>query len=63
MKRDILLIKRDRHISGCCPGHDSYPNSRYRNKRSQKARSKGKKLEHRAFRRIMKQENRNVLYI
>lgn len=27
---------------GCCPGHDSHPTSTYRNRRSIKARARGK---------------------
>lgn len=57
--RDILKIKRG--VSSCCPGHDSYPNQTYRNRRSKKARARGIKQEHRAFRRIMKQRSRSLV--
>lgn len=56
MKRDILRIRLGKMISGCCPGHDDYPNSSYKNRKSKKARAKGKKVEHRYFRRVMKQK-------
>ncbi len=54
MKRDILLFKRYKMISGCCPVHDPYPDSTYRNLRSIRARSQGIKKEHRFARRKLK---------
>lgn len=51
MRRMIFEFKRMKHISGCCPGHDSYPCEAYRNNRSKTARSKSKKLENRLARR------------
>lgn len=52
MRREIETAKLRRNISGCCPGHDDYPNQSYKNRRSKAARSEGIKKEHRAFRRV-----------
>jgi hypothetical protein len=54
MKREILQTKRMKHISGCCPGHDTYPVEAYNSRRSQKARSRDKKSEHQAARSIQR---------
>ena len=54
MKRELKYIKRVRHVNGCCPGHDDFPDEAYRNRKSKRARSKGKKREHRYVRRIRK---------
>ena len=56
MKRDILLVKRGKHVSGCCPGHDTFPDDTYKNHRSIHARSRDKKLEHQVARSILKCE-------
>jgi hypothetical protein len=53
MKREILNIHRC--VSGCCPGHDQFSDSTYKNNRSKRARSRDIKKEHRAARRISKQ--------
>jgi hypothetical protein len=55
MRRQILNEKREKHISGCCPGHDDFPNSVYRSNRSKRARARSIKLEHRYARRVAKQ--------
>jgi hypothetical protein len=55
MKRQILDSKRARDISGCCPGHDTYPVETYRGRLSKIARARDKKKEHRYIRRITKQ--------
>lgn len=54
MKRDILNM--DRKVSGCCPGHDRFPDSTYKSRRSKKARSQGMKIERRYVRRVHKQQ-------
>ena len=52
MKRELktLAPRQDE----CCPGHDSYPNDTYGNNRSKKARSKGKKKEHKYVRTLVR---------
>lgn len=52
MKREILNHKRN--VSGCCPGHDKFPDDKYRGRLSVKARSRGKAIEHRVARRAAK---------
>lgn len=59
MKRDILKYKRK--VSGCCPGHDDYPDDKYGNRRSAKARSRDKKKEHQHARSLSKREILNKL--
>lgn len=44
MKRDILL--QNRHVTTCCPGHDTFPGDTYKCRLSRKARAKSKQLEH-----------------
>ena len=58
MKRDIISLK-GRAVSGCCPGHDTWPNESYENRRSKRARSRDKKREHRYVRRITKRIKEN----
>lgn len=55
MKREILKLKLGCMIGGCCPGHDVWPTETYKNRRSEKARSRDKGREHRYVRRVMKQ--------
>lgn len=52
MKRDLLKIRRG--DSGCCPGHDTYPDDSYKNRRSKKARARGKQMEHKLVRQLHK---------
>lgn len=59
MKREIH--KYVKHASGCCPGHDMYPNDTYRNNRSKKARAKGKTVEHKRVRTGVKKEVEKAL--
>ena len=58
MKRDIYFAKPSL-IERCCPGHDTFPTETYNNRRSKKARSRDKKLEHRMARHIL---NRKIDY-
>ena len=58
MKRDIYFAKPSL-IERCCPGHDTFPTETYNNRRSKKARSRDKKLEHRMARYIL---NRKIDY-
>lgn len=51
MKREIITLKRG--VSGCCPGHDNYPNDSYGNRRSKKARRITKKKEHKYVRTLL----------
>lgn len=44
----------DRKDSGCCPGHDKFPDQTYGNRRSERARSRLKKVEHQRARRRAK---------
>lgn len=41
----------------CCPGHDKYPVEAYRNRRSKKARARGKQIAHQRARAIAKAEH------
>ena len=52
MKRDIHIAKPG-SIGRCCPGHDTFPTETYNNRRSKKARSRDKKLEHRMARHLL----------
>jgi hypothetical protein len=54
MKRELKDLKRERTVSGCCPGHDDFPAGSYANRRSKKARAMGKAIEHRRVRRVKK---------
>lgn len=54
MKREIKNIKP--LCSGCCPGHDEYPDSTYSSNRSKRARSRSIACEHRHARRFIKQQ-------
>ena len=56
MKRDILTTKNIYDVSSCCPGHDTWPNETYGNRRSKAARARDIKKEHRTFRRLSKLE-------
>ncbi len=59
MKREIILAGI--HTGWCCPGHDLYPNETYRSRRSKKARSRDKKIEHQHARSIMKRETQKEI--
>lgn len=54
MKREIFDIRHN--VSGCCPGHDDYPDDVYGNRRSTKARAKGIKREHKYVRTVVNRE-------
>jgi len=54
MKRLILTFNR--RVSGCCPGHDNYPNEKYKNNLSTKARSRHIKKEHKYVRTLQERE-------
>lgn len=56
MKREIL--KHKRHVSTCCPGHDTFPNETYKSRRSKHARARDKKLEHQVARSMAKRDLR-----
>lgn len=53
MKREITYYIP--HTHGCCPGHDLFPTETYKNRRSKKARARGKKLEHKMARHFSKE--------
>ena len=57
MKREILKLKR--HVSFCCPGHDTFPNETYNSRRSKHARARDKQLEHQVARSISKRQLRD----
>lgn len=59
MKRLILSFKRG--VCGCCPGHDQFPNDTYKSRRSKKARSRDKKVEHQMARTLMKRNLKEIL--
>lgn len=62
MKRDILRFKR--HVTDCCPGHSTYPNDTYNSRRSKKARSRDKKIEHQHVRQLFKRElNKEIMAV
>lgn len=46
MRREILDYYPGDNTTGCCPGHDNYPNQTYRSRRSKRARARDKKKEH-----------------
>lgn len=54
MKRQIFQFHRGG--CSCCPGHDNYPGESYKNRRSKKARVKGKKIEHKYARTLLKRD-------
>lgn len=54
MRRDIMNCKLQKDVNGCCPGHDDYPNEKYRSRRSTKARARDKKVEHQHARSLLK---------
>lgn len=54
MKREILTIKR--HVSGCCPGNDDFPEDVYKSRTSIHARSRDIKREHRFVRRHVRRD-------
>lgn len=56
MKRELLNHKKKRNVSGCCPGHDDWPEETYRGKRSKKARSRDKQKEHKYVRILNRRE-------
>lgn len=63
MKREILdAIPHNWNITGCCPGHDVYPDDTYSSRRSKKARARDKKKEHQHARSIAKREMIKELY-
>lgn len=53
MRREILSIEK--YVSNCCPGHDTYPNETYKNRRSKRARARDKKKERRHARHVINQ--------
>lgn len=61
MRRGILEFKIEKNVSGCCPGHDKYPDDVYRNRKSKKARARGKTKEHKYVRFLSKIALRKVV--
>jgi hypothetical protein len=57
MKREI--ITRKRQVSGCCPGHDTYPSEAYKSRKSVHALSRSKVKERQHARTLAKRELRN----
>ena len=55
------IIKLRRGDCGCCPGHDKFPDDKYGNRHSTKARARDIKLEHRVVRRIHQRELNQML--
>lgn len=53
MKREIITLK-GRKVSGCCPGHDKYPNDVYKTRLSRKRRRELIKVEHQHVRQMVK---------
>jgi hypothetical protein len=51
MRRELDTLHKNH--SGCCPGHDDFPNDVYRNNRSKRARSRDKKREHKFVRTLV----------
>jgi len=54
MKRELKQLKPRQ--DECCPGHDTWPNETYRNRRSKKARAQGIKKEHKYVRTLAKRK-------
>lgn len=52
MKRELKQLQPRQ--DECCPGHDTWPNETYGNRRSKKARSRGIKREHKYVRTLAK---------
>jgi hypothetical protein len=52
MRREIASFKRQ--VSGCCPGHDTFPCETYSSNRSKRARARDKQLEHQMARSLHK---------
>lgn len=50
--RDLIHLRRG--DSGCCPGHDKFPNDTYSSRRSHQARARDIKSEHQLVRQIHK---------
>lgn len=63
MKRELFLVKIRKHVNGCCPGHDDFPNETYRSSRSKKARARDKKLEHQYARSLIKRKLRKEIMV
>lgn len=61
MKREILNHKPG--VTGCCPGHDEFPDDTYKSNRSKRARSRDIKKEHRMVRRIVKNKLHNDIEV
>ena len=59
MRRQIEQLRRG--DSGCCPGHDTFPNDTYKNSRSKRARARDKTKEHKMVRTLLKRELLNQL--
>lgn len=52
MKRELLTLRRG--DSGCCPGHDTFPDHAYANRRSQRARRRDRRIENQLVRTLRK---------
>jgi hypothetical protein len=59
MRRELAFIDGALKGCGCCPGHDTWPNEVYKNRRSIRARARDIKREHRYVRRVLKGRLRN----
>jgi len=53
MKRELLTFLSGLNTSGCCPGCDKYPDSKYKNNRSARARARDIKKEHKYVRTLV----------
>jgi hypothetical protein len=62
MKREIFTFQQGHNITGCCPGHDTWPNDTYRSNRSKRARARDIKKEHRYVRRILNSRLKNETF-
>ncbi len=60
MIRELLTHKLGKMVSGCCPGHDDWPDSTYRGKRSKRARSRDKQKEHQYARTLNKRTLKDI---
>lgn len=59
LKREILKFKRG--SCGCCPGHDTFPDDTYGNRRSKKARTRDRKIENQMVRQLQKRELKGTI--
>lgn len=53
---------RKKQDCGCCPGHDTFPQEKYKNRRSVRAHSRDSKKMRRIARHRLHQSDRSMIY-